>query len=272
MRSLNLKLMNKNRGIKAYMYKNSLKEKMKMHEPVAGCMIQGFFPALVEICGLAGFDFIFIDAEHGALSPSECEELVRAAEVRHTVPLIRVPNSEPDTILRFMDIGAMGIILPGVSTREEAEKAVRAVKYYPQGSRGLNAVRATDYGMTTPLSEYVVDANQETIVLAIIENTTAIENLADILSVDGIDGLILGTSDLSQSLGVPGQGKHPKVQEAYHKFLKEGLKTGKSIGTVVRSGEAVQEYLDAGLSILITSAYSLFGNEAKRFVGEFKSF
>jgi len=141
----------KKEGDKSYMYKNSLKEKMKMHESVAGCMIQGFFPALVEICGLAGFDFIFIDAEHGVLSPSECEELVRAAEVRHTVPLIRVPNSDPDTILRFMDIGAMGIILPGVSTKEEAEKAVRAVKYYPQGSRGLNAVRATDYGMTTTL-------------------------------------------------------------------------------------------------------------------------
>jgi len=252
------------------MYKNSMKEKMYRREPVSGCMIQGFHSALVEICGLAGFDFIFIDAEHGSLSPKDCEELVRAAETRHTVPLIRVPNSEPDTILRFMDIGAMGIILPGVSTKEEAEKAVRAVKYYPQGNRGLNAVRASDYGMTKPLSEYIVDANQETIVLAIIENTTAIANLAEILSVDGLDGVILGTSDLSQSLGVPGQGKHPKVQEAYHLFVKEGLKAGKPIGTVVRPGETVQGYLDAGLSILITSAYSLFGNEAKRFVGQFK--
>ena len=162
----------------------------------------------------------------------------------------------------------MGIILPGVSTREEAERAVRAVKYYPRGNRGLNAVRASDYGMRKSLSEYVVDANQETVVLAIIENTTAIENLADILSVDGIDGVILGTSDLSQSLGVPGQGQHSKVQEAYHKFVKEGLKTAKSIGTVVRPGENVQGYLDAGLSILITSAYSLFSNEAKRFVGD----
>ena len=252
------------------MYKNLLKEKIHRREPVAGCMIQGFLPAFVEICGLAGFDFIFIDAEHGALSPRDCEELVRAAEVRNTVPLIRVPNCEPDTILGFMDIGAMGIILPGVSTKEEAEKAVRAIKYYPQGNRGLNAVRASDYGMTKPLSEYVVDANQETIVLAIIENTEAIENLTDILSVDGLDGVILGTSDLSQSLGVPGQGKHPKVQEAYHRFVKEGLKTGKSIGTVVRPGETVKGYLDAGFSILITSAYSLFGNEAKRFVKEFE--
>ena len=252
------------------MYKNLLNEKMQRREPVSGCMIQGCFPAFVEICGLAGFDFIFIDAEHGAISPKDCAELVRAAEVRNTVPLIRVPNANPDTILGFMDIGAMGIILPGVSTKEEAEQAVRAVKYYPQGNRGLNAVRASDYGMTKPLAEYIVDANQETIVFAIIENTTAIKNLADILSVDGLDGAILGTSDLSQSLGVPGQGKHQKVQEAYHLFVEEGVKSGKAIGTVVRPGERVNGYLDAGLSILITSAYSLFGNAAKGFVGEFK--
>ena len=253
------------------MNKNLLKEKLYRREPVTGCMIQGLFPALVEICGLAGFDFVFLDAEHGALSPRDCEELVRAAEVRNTVPLIRVPNSEPDTILRFMDIGAMGIILPGISTKDEAEKAVRAVKYYPQGNRGLNAVRASDYGMKKPLLEYIVDANRETVVLAIIENSTAIENLAAILAVDGIDGVILGTSDLSQSLGVPGQGKHPKVQEAYRKFVKEGLRTSKAIGTVVRPGENMQEYLDAGLSLLLTSAYSLFAKEAKRFVEELKN-
>lgn len=252
------------------MYKNLLKEKLRRREAVAGCMIQGFHPALIEICGLAGFDFVFIDAEHSALTPSHCEELVRAAEVRHTIPLIRVPNAEPDTILRFMDIGAMGIILPGVSTKEETEKAIRAIKYYPQGNRGLNAVRASDYGMTKPLSEYVMDANKETVVIAIVENTIAIENLGEILAVDGLDGVILGTSDLSQSLGVPGQGQHPSVQQAYHRFVNEGLKSGKAIGTVVRPGETVKEYLDAGLTILITSAYSLFGKEAKRFVGEFK--
>ena len=252
------------------MYKNKLKEKMRSGELVAGCMIQGFFPAFVEICGLAGFDFIFIDAEHGALSVRDCEELVRASEIRNTVPLIRVPNSAPDTILRFMDIGAMGIILPGISTKEEAEKAVRAVKYYPEGNRGLNAVRASDYGMTKPLAEYVLEANRETVLLAIIENGSAIENLAGILSVEGLDGVILGTADLSQSLGVPGQGQHPQVREACHTFVNEGLKSGKTIGTVVRTGESVQDYREMGMSMLITSAYSLFGNEAKRFMSEVK--
>ena len=252
------------------MYKNPLKEKLQRGVPVSGCMIQACMPSIVEICGLAGFDFVFLDAEHGTIAPKDCEELVRAAEVRRTVPLIRVPNSESDTILHFLDVGGMGIILPGVSTKEEVQRAVRAVKYYPQGMRGLNAVRASYFGMTKPLSEYVVEANQETVVLAIIENSIAISNLAEILGVDGIDGAILGTGDLSQSLGVPGQGKHPKVQEAFRRFVEEGRKTGKPIGTVVRPGESVKEYLDLGLTILITSANSLFGNAAKSFVHEMK--
>ena len=250
------------------MYKNQLKQKLQQRVPVAGCMIQACLPSLVEICGLAGFDFVFLDAEHGAISAKDCEELVRAAEVRKTVPLVRVPNAEPDTILRFMDVGAMGIILPGVSTRQEAEQAVRAVKYYPQGMRGLNAVRASDFGMTKPLSEYVQEANRETVILTIIENSIAIENLADILAVDGIDGAILGTGDLSQSLGVPGQGKHPKVLDATRQFIDVGRGTGKPIGTVVRPGESAQEYLDKGLTIMIASANSLFGNAAKSFVSE----
>lgn len=251
------------------MYTNPLKQKLRDKKPVSGCIIQGALPACVEICGLAGIDFVFLDAEHGPLSERECEEMVRAAEVRGIVPLIRVPNLEPDTILRFMDIGAMGIILPGISTREEAERAVHAVKYHPQGSRGLSAGRSADYGMRKPLSEYVTEANAQTVILAIIEKSAAISNLAEILSTDGLDGAILGTNDLSQNMGFPGQGNHPKVQEACKDFIEIGLKTGKPLGTVVRPGETVQQHLDAGLTILVSSAYGLFAGAAKRFVADF---
>lgn len=247
---------------------HSLRQKLAQRLPVSGCMIQGCLPSLVEICGLAGFDFVFLDAEHSAIAPRDCEELVRAAQLRQTAALVRVPNSAADTILRYMDIGSTGIILPGVSTRVEAERAVRAVKYYPEGIRGLNTVRASDFGMTESLSEYVKIANQSTVVLAIIETAEAIENLAEILATPGLDGAILGTGDLSQSLGVPGQGKHPKVLEATRRFVETGLAAGKPIGTVVRPGETAQEYLDQGLTILVTSANALFANAAKSFAGE----
>lgn len=245
---------------------SSFREKLGRREPVAGCIIHERSPALVEICGLAGFDFVFIDAEHGPLSPRDCEELVRAAQVRGIVPLVRVPNTNSDTILRYLDIGAAGIIVPGLSTRQEAEAVVRAAKYAPSGCRGLAPVRAADYGMTKPLADYVAEANRETMVVAIIENSEAISNLSAILAVEGLDFVILGAADLSQSLGVPGQTNHPRVREAYGQYVSKGLKVGKPIGTVVRPGENAQEYLEAGLTVFLTIAYSLFGSAAKGFV------
>jgi len=121
------------------MHKNPLKEKLRNKQPLAGCIIQGALPAMVEICGLVGMDFVFIDAEHSPFSERDCEEMIRAAEIRNIVPIVRPPDCEPSTVLRFMDIGAMGVILPSVNSKEEAEKGVQAVKYYPRGIRGLAA-------------------------------------------------------------------------------------------------------------------------------------
>ncbi len=252
------------------MYTNKLKTILAEGKPVAGCMIQGYMPALAEIAGLAGFDFLFLDAEHSALSVTECENMIRAAESRAVVPLVRIPNNNSDTILRYLDCGAMGLILPGIANGEEARAVVRAAKYFPLGQRGLNGVRASDYGMTKPLSEYTADANRETMLLAIIENRDAIENIDDILATDGIDGIILGTSDLSQSLGVPGQGDHPLVLEAKARFIEAGKRSGKPFGTVVRAGESVDAYLAEGMKILMVNAYALFGGACKNFVKNFK--
>lgn len=248
------------------MYRNSLKDKLKNNERIKGCIIQAALPALAEICGLCGFDFAFIDAEHGPLSEGDCENLVRAAEVRGIVPIIRVPQNIPEVILRYMDIGAMGIIAPGISCREDAEAAVRAVKYHPFGERGLSATRSSEYGLGKPIAEYVAEANNETVVLAVIESQKAVENIMEILSVEGIDGVLIGTSDLSQSLGVAGQTNHPKVLEAFNKALDLGLKAGKPIGAVVRAGESPEKYFNIGVNIVLISAYSLLASAAKMFI------
>ena len=248
------------------MRRNTMKEKMQKGELVTGCMLQGYLPSLVEICGLAGFDFVFLDAEHGPLSPGDCEGLVRAAEVRGITPLVRVPDLQESTLLRYLDVGAMGVILPGVSSVQEAREAVAAVKYHPLGKRGLNGVRASGYGMERPLADYAQEANRETVVLAIIENTAAMEALPEILQVEGLDGLIFGAMDYSQAVGVPGQGQHPLVQEGYEKLLAAGRNFGKPVGTVVRAGETLERHVQQGARLLLTSAFGLFGREARRFV------
>jgi len=250
------------------LYINSLKEKMKKGVPITGCMISAALPALVEISALAGFDFVFIDAEQGPLSEKDCEILVLAAEARGIVPLIRVPQNSPEVVLRYMDVGAMGIIMPGVKNREEAERVVRSVKYFPRGERGLTASRASDYGMGKPMSEYVVEANRETIVMAIIESREAIENIREILSVDDLDGVIMGAGDLSQDMGYPGQTGHPEVEAAFQKALDMGLGSGKAFGSVLRAGETPDKYLNRGVNILLTSAFSLLAHGAKGFVSK----
>jgi len=247
------------------MYKNTLKEKLRNGERVMGCIIKGWAP-WVELCGMVGFDFVFIDAEHGPLSESDCEELVRAAEVTGIIPLIRVRKNEPELILRYLDIGAMGIIVPGISSVDEAESAVKAVKYFPRGERGLSTTRASDYGLKLPLSEYVSFANEQTMVMTVIENMDGINNIADILKVDGMDGAFIGTTDLSQSLGVPGQGKSELVQTAFEKALSAGLPTGKAIAGVIRKGETPKDYFEKGCQIVVTTSYGLFNSAAKAFI------
>jgi 4-hydroxy-2-oxoheptanedioate aldolase len=248
------------------MYKNVVKQMLQDKQPVLGCIVNGPYPALVEILGLAGFHFVFIDAEHGSLSVGECEELVRAAELRHIMPFIRTAENNPKKILRYLDIGAMGIIVPEVNSREEAEAVVRAVKYPPQGVRGLATMRSADFGYGRTRAEYLRDANTEVMVIVLIESKQAVDHAEEILSVEGVDAFMIGTSDLSMSLGVEGKVDHPLVVSAYEKVLKLGLRMGKPIGVIMRDGDSPKEYFEQGISFAYTTLNSLIKGAAKDFI------
>lgn len=245
-----------------------LKTKLAAGQKLTGCAIQSPTPAFAEICGLAGFDFLFIDAEHGPLSEGDCLAMVTAAQLRGVASLIRVPAARPEVILRYMDIGAAGVIVPGVSNAREAEAAVEAVKYYPLGRRGINATRASDYGLSLPMKDYIARSNEETIVFPILETAEAVEEAAAILAVPGIDGGIIGAGDLAQSLGYPGETSHPAVRSAIDRLMAAGRQTGKPMANVVRPGQRVQDYYGQGCQIAIVFAYSLFAAAAKAFVAE----
>jgi 4-hydroxy-2-oxoheptanedioate aldolase len=250
------------------MYKNVVKKMLQEKQPVLGCIVNGPYPALVELLGLAGFHFVFIDAEHGSLSVSECEELVRAAEVRRIVPLIRTPENNPKQILRYLEIGAMGIIIPEVNSRAEAEAAVQAVKYAPLGRRGLATMRCADFGYGKSKAEYLQEANDETLVIVLVESKPAVEQAEEILSVEGVDAFMIGTSDLSMSLGVQGQVDHPLVVEAYHRVLSLGKALDKPIGIIVRDGESPRKYFDQGISFAYTNLTALIKSSAREFINQ----
>lgn len=222
---------------------NAMKERLAAGRWSAGAIIPVADAQLVEVCGLAGWDHVLIDAEHGHISVHDCENLVRAAHAVNITPIVRVPTNAPHEILRYLDTGAQGVMVPQVNTRDDAERAAAAARYHPKGARGLAATRAATYGMREPLGKYAEMANANVLVLALIEDIRAVENLPDILAVEGIDVLSIGPADLSQSMGYPGERDHPTVREAIAEIIRQGVAAGKPVGMNVPTGvDAAREH------------------------------
>jgi len=208
---------------------NKTKAKLKAGEVVIGCAITHPSPYLVELMGALGFDYVFIDCEHGSMGYSEVEDMVRAAELFDMTPIARVPENSPSTILRFLDRGVMGIMVPHISTRAEAEAAVRATKYFPEGERSsYTGGRTSQFGTRglTP-RQFYEHWNRETMVIALVESREGLENIQEIASVPGVDVVNIGSNDLAQSLGLPDQ---KVVEDAIHRIIDATIKAGKAVG------------------------------------------
>ncbi len=200
---------------------------------------------VVEIGGLAGFDFVILDCEHGYLSPETTMGLVRAAQVGHRVPITRVTYNGETEILRALDVGAYGVQVPQINTAENAELAVRRAKYHPRGIRGSAMTRSCDYGKT-PYMEYIQHENDQTLVTVHIENVIGLNNIEEIAAVDGVDVLFLGPYDMSRSMGIPGQTKDPKIQEAADRVLEVCKKYGKIPGVYAEYPEVARRRAEQG--------------------------
>jgi 4-hydroxy-2-oxoheptanedioate aldolase len=212
---------------------NETKARLRAGDTVFGCFVRYPDAGLVELLGYQGFDFLVLDAEHGTMEPRDCEHLVRAAELRGVTPLVRVPTNQPPAILRYLDTGAQGVHVPLVASAGDAESAVRAVKYWPRGARGLAGVRAAGYGQETSLGEYVARANDETLVVVQVETPAAVRAVTDIAAVDGVDVVFVGPTDLSHALGVPGRVDAPAVQEAFDEIVRRAAGAEVVLGILV---------------------------------------
>lgn len=192
---------------------NKLKQSLHNGETVYGLLNSVPAPLLVEMLGYAGYDFVILDLEHVNTNPETLENMIRAAECAGLTALVRVPGMDAGAILRALDSGAQGIVVPHVQSRAEAEAAVSAGRYHPLGQRGISGGRTTGFGRLD-LPSYFERANAELLVAVMIEDRVGVENIDAIVSVPGIDLVLEGAIDLSQSYGVPGQAQHPDVQAA----------------------------------------------------------
>lgn len=232
----------------------SIKHTIAAGEPVVGSWITLAHPAVAEIMAKAGFDWLAVDLEHSVITIREAEELIRVAELCGVAPLVRLSWNDPIQIKRVMDAGAHGVIVPMVNTREQAETAVRAVRYPADGTRGVGLARAQGYGAR--FAQYKDWLAGNAVVIVQVEHIQAVENLEDILSVDGVDGFIVGPYDLSGSLGAPGDFEHPDMQAAMARIREVAAATGARSGIHVIEPDPGQlaQRLDQGYTFV---AYSL---------------
>ncbi len=224
-----------------------LREKLKNEEPLFGPFINLCHPAVLEIAGLAGFDFAIIDTEHGEISSDRAVDLVRAAKLAGVSPVVRVYSNQPELIGKALDIGAEGVQIPQIATKAEAIAAVKAAKFSPEGERGCNPyVRAAQYSATDKRA-FFADANTETAVIVQVEGKEGMENLQGILTVPGIDVLFIGPYDLSASLGIPGQVDHPALAAEMQKTMKLARADGVAIGFFVDDVETAIKWKRLGV-------------------------
>lgn len=230
------------------MFKNIIKEKLKNGEAVLGSFFNSNCPDIAEIMGAAGLDYIIIDCEHGPGAPDSIVDCVRAAELRGMTPIARVTELSRTTILRFLDIGAHGILVPQLESVEQAEQVVQYAKYAPMGIRGMAVPRASTWGLD---QDYNRIENEETLLCVQCENTACLECVEDVAKVDGIDVIFLGPYDMSQALGIPGQIKHPLMLEAEKRILNAANAAGKIAGIFVNTVQDAIAAREAGWKFIL---------------------
>lgn len=248
------------------MHKNQAKEKILNGGIAYGVFCPLYSPTIVELIGHLGFDFVLLDAEHSSMGVESCEHMVRAADSVSLPAYIRIAVNIKQNILRYLDTGALGVQIPMINNGVEVKSVVDAVKYLPQGSRGLAGVRAAGYGLTVPLKEYTIEANQETLISIQIETLEAVNNLDELLSVDGIDIFFIGPTDLSNSMGHVGQVNHPEVQDMIEKLVQRIRAAGRVSGTVAYTHEALAKAKERGFQYIVHSVGPMLAKSAREYL------
>ena len=252
---------------------NKLKRMLQAKEPAIGCWLNFPSPDLAEFIGLVGFDFIVIDTEHYFFGAETILNIVRAAKMSDCTPILRVSKNDQALILGYLEAGVEGIIVPHINNQAEAEAAVRAVKYPPQGSRSVNSItRATKYGLAQSPGEFYEESNRESLVIVMVEEPEAIENLPDILRVEGIDSVFVGPEDLSASMGYLGKPGHPEVQATIKEIETQIRASGKALGRLGTTSQAANQAFEEGALYFALFSSAFLGQTFKTFLAEARNF
>ncbi|MCZ6473555.1 MAG: aldolase/citrate lyase family protein [SAR324 cluster bacterium] len=223
---------------------NRLKNLLREGKYASGSWVSMCNPLGAEIMGMVGFDWLLVDMEHGAGDyQTLLSQLQAIAAAGDSTPIVRVEWNDPVVVKRVLDIGAEGVMVPGIKTAEEARKAIGSIKYPPQGFRGIAGVRASRFGQDPT---YLKEANDNVVMFLQIETKESVANVEDILSVPGIDVVFVGPNDLAADLGHTGDMAHEEVQGAIKKVEDVANAKGIVLGSVSRNWDQAKALIDKG--------------------------
>lgn len=232
---------------------NLLKRKLGAGGQVFGLFCSIPAPASVELAATAGYDFVIVDTEHTLINPETLENMIRTAEALGITPLVRISSgsgADAKEILRALDGGAQGVVAPCVESAEAMRRIVAACKYHPQGMRSLNAGRPGAFGRDK-LAEYVLKANEEIMVVPMIESLAGVRNIDAILDVPGVDLVLEGAADLSQSCGQPWNIHAPAVQDALRQVHQACARAGIAYCAIPRAEDDHARWRAAGVAAFV---------------------
>ena len=230
---------------------NRVVEKMKRGEIAYGVNLSFGSTTLVELAGRVGFEFVMFDGEHGPFTPQDIDDLCRVADMAGLTPMARVPSIDDSTILRFLDRGIMGILGPHITTAARARQLADACRYVPRGKRSFGSGRGAYFGDFASGPDYMEHTNDNILVMAQLEDVEVLDNIDEILSVEGIDVYASGAQDIAQSMGLQGQPNHPRVKEfeaaVAGKVRAAGKKTSEDVMVMARTANL---FLDGARAFL----------------------
>lgn len=235
------------------------RSRLRGREKLLGTMLTLPSPAMAEILADAGFEWLFIDGEHGPFETAEIAAVLQAVSHK-TACLVRVPAAAEVPVKKVLDLGADGIIVPQVNTPEQAAEVVRWSRYAPAGSRGVGLGRAHGYGYR--FADYLANANNEVAVVVQAEHARAVENIEAIVAVEGVDAVLIGPYDLSASLGRIGRIDHPEVVAAISHVVAACRTAGMPLGYFGVSAQAVAPLVARGVTLIAAGVDALLLGEA----------
>ncbi|MBC5811310.1 MAG: 2-dehydro-3-deoxyglucarate aldolase [Candidatus Eremiobacteraeota bacterium] len=242
-----------------------MKERLLRGEASIGCSLM--FPSIqmVEMFGALGFDWVLIDCEHGSIGINDLDALIAAAEGAGLSTVVRPESNDPVAIGRILDRGAQGLQIPHVSTADDARRAVAAARYLPQGERGLaGGTRASNYGIGFKPADFVTRSNENVLVCVQIEHREALDHLDELVKIEGVDVFFVGPTDMSLSLGHPGNFDEPVVRQALERCYAAIRAAGKVAGTS-GSGALLRDFRSLGARYMYTQFQGILTEGRDRF-------